>query len=456
MCAGFFHYAVLLYWIPFVPAHYGGLSAALSISIYILFVLLLSLIWALFSLIYNKLSTTYKYASFFVAPLIWVSLEYILTYIFTGFPWCLLGYSQFKNIYFIQLATVTGIYGLSFMIIFFQSMFVCSMRLSKKWPFFSALIAIIIVHACGYLSLKPVPASEKNFTAGIIQGNVPSDTYWGALTEKETMHLFNRHLEMSKQAADRGAEIIIWPELSVPLCFGCEEEYYVRFNEKLKAFVRKTRTHLLLGTVETKESQGHDLYFNAAILLSPDLSKSEYHKIHLVPFGEYTPYKKIFFFLEKVTSEVGDLTPGKQHVLHSFDSLSFGSPICYEIIFPQLVRKFVKKGANFLVTITNDGWYRRSSAPFQHFAMAVLRAVENRRFLIRAATTGISGVIDPYGRILARTELLTQTYLTEKITPLERNTFYTRYGDLFSFLSLALASIFFLLTFFRKKHPFLF
>jgi apolipoprotein N-acyltransferase len=174
--------------------------------------------------------------------------------------------------------------------------------------------------------------------------------------------------------------------------------------------------------------------------------------MHLVPFGEYTPYKKVFFFLEKMTAAVGDITPGTQYSLHQFEDTKFGSPICYEIIFPDLVRKFVKKGATFLVTITNDGWYERSAAPYQHFSIAVLRAVENRRYLLRAATTGISGIIDPYGRIVSKSELMTQTHLTGNITPSQKLTFYARFGDILPRASLTLTVIFLILTLTTTKN----
>jgi apolipoprotein N-acyltransferase len=174
--------------------------------------------------------------------------------------------------------------------------------------------------------------------------------------------------------------------------------------------------------------------------------------MHLVPFGEYTPYKKIFFFLEKMTASIGDITPGTQYSLHQFEDTEFGSPICYEIIFPDLVRKFAKKGASFLVTITNDGWYEKSAAPYQHFSIAVLRAVENRRYLLRAATTGISGIIDPYGRILSKSEIMTQTYLTGNITPSQKLTFYTRFGDILPRAGLTLTAVFLILTLTTRKN----
>ena len=224
-----------------------------------------------------------------------------------------------------------------------------------------------------------------------------------------------------------GAGLIVWPEFSFPLCFSCAEPLYV--------------------------------YLNTGLCLHPDLSMTQYHKMHLVPFGEYTPYKKVFSFIQKVTQAIGAVTPGRSQTLHSYEGKKFGTPICYEIIFPGLVRKFTEKGAQFLVTITNDGWYGESASPQQHFLIAVFRAVENRRYLLRAATTGISGIVDPYGRVLARTRLMTETYLSGRIRPIERLSFYARHGDLLPYLSLTLSGLFFILALIKsanerkKSHP---
>lgn len=450
LVAGFSFNAILIYWIPSVPAHYGNLSTGVSIIIYIILVLLLALFWAFFSLISAKIRQSYPKYIFFLFPFIWVSFEYILTHILTGFPWGLIGTSQYLNIYLIQLASITGVYGLSFVLVLFQSMFLYSMIKRKKAPFLIVLIFTLLIHFGGFLSLGKKSPSDNSFTASVIQGNVSSDIYWDQISTQEIWNLFSQHLELSRRAYERGARLIIWPEFSVPLCFSCDNRLYKDFKENLFQFVQITRSTLLLGSNETSGPPSDKRYYNTALCLKPDLSMTQYYKMHLVPFGEYTPYKKIFFFIEKMTHAIGDITPGTQYYLHLFDNIRFGCPICFEIIFPDLVRKFVKKGANFLVTITNDGWYGRSSAPYQHFSMAVLRAVENRRYLLRAATTGISGIIDPYGRILSKSELMTRAYLTGNITPYQTLTFYSKYGDVLPYVSLTLAAIFLILTMVKR------
>jgi apolipoprotein N-acyltransferase len=452
LIAGASYNAILVYWIPSVPAHYGNLSIGISIIIFMLLVLFLALYWAFFCLLWSKISQSFPKLVFFLAPALWITMEYILSHFFTGFPWGLIGSTQYANIWFIQLASLTGVYGLSFVLILFQSLFLYSMKHRKKAPFSFVLALMLIIHLGGLLSVKKIPDGEGSFTASVIQGNVPSDIYWNQVTAQETWELFNHHIELSHKAHEEGAGLIIWPEFSVPLCFSCSYGYFQDFKLELFRFVQETDCTLLLGTNEKTDSSGNENYYNTALCLSPDLSTSQYHKMHLVPFGEYTPYKKIFSFIEKMTHAIGEISPGTQHNLHQFKALEFGSPICYEIIFPNLVRKFVKKGADFLVTITNDGWYGKSSAPYQHFSIAVLRAVENRRYLLRAATTGISGIIDPYGRILSKSRLMTQTHLTGVITPSNRLTFYTKFGDILPYLSLTLSLVFLILAVVKKKN----
>jgi len=452
LTAGFSYYGLLLYWIPSVPAHYGNLSFGASLLIYVLLIFILALSWAFFTSLFTRLNQSFPRLVFFLAPFLWILMEYILTYILTGFPWCLQGYSQFKNIYFIQLASLTGVYGLSFLLVLLQSMFVFSMKFRKRYPFLITIGLIFLVYLGGFLTLKNTSPAKNSFRAAVIQGNVSSDIYWDKISAQETIELFNSHLELSRLSCEKGARLIIWPEFSIPLCFSCSEELYIYFKEELFKFVKYTNCTLLLGSNEITKTQDKISYYNTALCLNPDLSITHYYKIHLVPFGEYTPYKKIFFFIEKLTHAIGDITPGTKHSLHQFKDLKFGSPICYEIIFPNLVRKFAKTGANFLVTITNDGWYGKSSAPYQHFAMAVLRAVENRRYLLRAATTGISGIIDPYGRILSQSDLMTKTFLFGKITPRTKLSFYTKFGDVLPYVSLTLAAIFLILTIIKRKN----
>ena len=443
--------AILIYWIPAVPAHYGNLSLGISLLIYAVFVFYLALFWALFSWCFAKIQRVFPKLVFVLVPFLWIGFEYVLTHLLTGFPWGLLGYSQHKNLWFLQLASVTGIYGLSFVLVLFQSLFVYSMVHRLRTPFFLGLILVVLLHFGGWAAIENNPPMEKSFQASVIQGNVSSDIRWDQMSDLQTMDLFDQHMNLSMEAYEGGSRLIIWPEFSVPLCFSCAYGIYPELRNKLIRFSQQYGTTLLLGTSEAVLVDRVPHYYNTALCLHPDQTISQYYKMHLVPFGEYTPYKNIFFFIEKLTQAVGELSAGDEYVLHQFYGEKFGTPICYEIIFPNLVRNFVKRGAGFLVTITNDSWYGTSSAPFQHFAIAVVRAVENRRFLLRSATTGVSGIIDPYGRILSRTRMMTQAYLTGDIAPMEYLTPYTRLGDFAPIASLTLCAIFLILAVVYRK-----
>ncbi len=449
--AGFGFYAVLLYWIPAVPAHYGGLSWAFSFLTYLFFMLFLGVFWALVAWFFSQVKQTYPRAVWLVAPCIWVAHEFTMTHLLTGFPWGLLGYSQYQNLYFLQTASVTGVYGLSFVLVLFQCGFLYAMIFKKRSPFFLVLALVLLLHVVGFVGLKDIEPTADSFTGAVVQGNIPADTDFSRISYQETMQLFQRHLDLSRKAQTQGAQLIVWAELSVPLCFSCNYGIFPVFIRRLTDFVEETQCTFLLGTNEIAQNQDQIFYFNTATSLGPDLSPTFYYKMHLVPFGEYTPYRKLFSFIANFTHAIGDLTPGSEYVLHRFQGNEFASPICYEIIFPDIVRNFVRKGAHFLVTVTNDAWYGTSSAPYQHFAIAILRAVENRRFVLRSATTGISGIIDPYGRVLDRSHLHTASIHTGTITPSSSLTLYTRFGFGLTYLCLTLSLLFFILALVRKR-----
>jgi apolipoprotein N-acyltransferase len=451
LTAGAVFYGILLYWIPDVPAHYGGLSTALSLLVVLLLILVLALFWALFGFGFAYLRRRLGEAAFYVAPFLWVALEYGITHILTGFPWGLLGLSQYQNIALIQTASITGVYGVSFLLVLFQSLFAGSITHVKRMPFALGMIALAAVHVFGFLAAGKVVPGPGTFKAAVVQGNVPADLDWNREGANGILARFEDHLDLTRRAREAGAGLIIWPELSVPMCFSCEDSLNDRIENTLTGFVWESGTTLLLGTIETAGPPDAPRYYNTALQLAPDRAASKYAKMHLVPFGEYIPYRRILGFVERMAPAVGGLTPGQGRTLHSFRDIPYASPICYEIAFPDEVRRFVKRGARFLATISNDGWYGRSAALRQHFAQAVFRAAENRRFVLRAATTGISGIIDPYGRIVARSGIDERTFLAGDVTPESEMTFYARHGDVFSLAALTIAVLFLILALFKRR-----
>lgn len=448
--AGLAFYGILIYWLPYVPAHYGDVPYYISLIIFFILIAYLSLYWGIFGYVFSRTRRVSPELACFSAPFLWVTLEYGVTNILTGFPWGLLGYTQSPDLPLIQTASLTGVYGLSFLLVFFQSSLLLFFKEKIRSLLIISLVLIVLAHGTGFWILKKAPVSEKQFTAAVIQGNVSSDINWDRLKGEEITKIFDEHIELTTQARQQGAGLIIWPEFSVPLCFSCNHPLYQKFKQRLMNFARENNCTLLLGTKETAIEDRKELYYNTALCLQPDGSYTTYYKMHLVPFGEYTPYKKIFFFIDQLTHTIGEMTPGKEYTLHDYQGYKFASPICYEIIFPSLVRKLVRHGASFLSTITNDGWYGLTSAPHQHFNIAIFRAVENRRFLLRAATTGVSGLIDPYGRVVAKTPIMVKTLLVGQAYPINSSTPYTRFGDILPAVGLTISLFSFILTLLRR------
>ncbi|MEW6455941.1 MAG: apolipoprotein N-acyltransferase [Acidobacteriota bacterium] len=444
---GFSYYLISLYWIPSVMFKYGNLSKVLSSIFFLALILLLSLFWAIFSAaisIFIKISTNFMILS----PFLWISIEYIMSFIFTGFPWNLIGYSQVDFIPLIQISSVTGVYGISFLIILFNASITLLLITKKKWYVLITILLIFFTILYGIATTSFNYRTNGLFKVSVIQGNINQDIIWDS---KNLIEKFNEHMELSEASSKNHAKLIVWPEFSVPI--------YIRYNSFFKKimidFAKNRNVSFLAGFTDIRYENNSNNFYNSSFLISKDGVESVYDKIHLVPFGEYVPLRKFLGFFESITKEIGDFTPGKNSILHKVNGNKFGTPVCYEIIFPDLVRRFVKKGAVFIVTITNDAWFGKTSAPYQHFAMARMRAVENRRFLIRAASTGISGIVDPFGKIVKLIDLEKKGYAVSEIYPISYLSFYTRYGDVFAHFCILIslfAFIFFIIL--RKQVKF--
>ena len=392
---------------------------------------------------------------FLAAPALWVTLEYARTHLFSGFPWALLGYSQYRTLPVIQIADLTGVYGISFLIVLVNAglaeLFGNRMRYLPP-----AVAAIMTAVVLGYgLYRLNAPEGPGSIRIAVVQGNIEQDKKWDPFYQSEAIETYKR---LTRRALERKPDLVIWPETATPFHFGGIGDDR-RHSDALRRFVRATNTPLLFGspTYEVKQAGGSPLRNSAILLDRSGATGAVYHKMHLVPFGEYVPLKRALFFMEKLTSGDVDFQPGSGQTIMQVPLLrggavAVGTVICYEIIFPDLVRRFVRAGATVMTTITNDAWFGRTGAPGQHFSMAVLRVVENRIPIARAANTGISGFIDAKGRILESTDLFTEAYLVRTITPSATKTFYTRYGDIFSWLCV-LGSLLAILPLRQEKKP---
>jgi apolipoprotein N-acyltransferase len=386
----------------------------------------------------------------FFMPAAWVLLEYLRSHLFTGFPWSLIGFSQYKNLPVIQIADVTGAWGVSFLVVLVNVALYLILRKQSRVKvslICAAILFLSLIYGFYKLSCKPDPAGNgKLLKISVVQGNIPQYLKW----DKQAVDfILNNYKELTAAAAQDRPDLIIWPEASVPGVFGQDDAEF----KQVFSLVAQQKINLLTGAV-SRFGQG---YFNSALFIDNSGEPTAvYNKLHLVPFGEYVPFKNIFPFLETIVP-IGDIEPGRDYTIfrqpvdtfapptaglstnpEESQGIGFGVLICFEDLFPELSRQFVKRGARFLVNITNDAWYKQSSAPYQHFAASVFRAVENHVYLARAANTGISGFIDPFGRILSIVgnagagEIFVKGYCSQDIylIPAKR-TFYSRYGDLF-------------------------
>lgn len=450
---GMVYFSVTLYWIYHPIHYYGNTNLFLSIGSVLILSAYLSLYTGIFTLLINQIYKKTFYPLSIVAPSLWISLEYLRTYLFTGFPWAIIGYSQFSFLSLIQIADITGVYGVSFLIVAFNGAIVDLILLRKRtenMPFYplapgvAAIFFLVIaitasfIYSHSRLSENRHRDSSSSVKVSVVQASIPQDRKWDLAFQEEVIKIYKDLTE--KAVKIDSPDLVIWPETAVPFIFYPEKPLQpdMAFSLELISFVKRLRTYLLFGSIR---QTGAGLYNSAFLLNSDGKITYIYDKIHLVPFGEYVPLRPLLSFVEKITVGIGDYLPGRDTQLAITPFGKFSTLICYEIIFPGLVRNSLKSGADFIVNITNDAWFGKTWGPYQHFSMAVFRAIENRKPVIRAANTGISGFIDSNGRILAKTPLFERMTISMDIKTNRTRTFYSRYGDLFVFFCLLISII---------------
>lgn len=453
MLMGIFYFFGTAYWIYYSISHYGHLPLFLSIALVFLLCLYLSLYTGLFAMAFSARMQASKLPAFILAPVFWVLLEYIRSYALTGFPWSSIGYSQYKFLPAIQIADITGIYGVSFLVLAVNGavadIFLLKKRLSRMplFPVYQTILSLAVfavflaaIFTYGFWRLNQQRPGDT-LRVSLIQGNIAQDEKWNPEFRQQAI---NTYKDLTLKASSMSPSLIIWPETAVPFYFGYDEGP----SGDLVSFQHSLNSYLLFGSVLIKKppsSEGAALLSNSAVLLDRAGKVSYvYDKIHLVPFGEYVPLRTALFFVDKLVHGIGDFIPGDRVVRANTEIGSFSVYICYEIIFPGLVRKGFSKGGDFIVTITNDAWFGRTTGPYQHFSMAVFRAIENRKPVVRAANSGISGYIDSNGRIQNATRLFEGRAETVDIKKDGTLTFYSRYGDIFSYFCI-IAALFLLI-----------
>ena len=425
-------YTGLLYWL--VNVTMPGL---------IILVIILTIISGFFGVM---ASIVMKYSmDLLIIPFIWVIFEYLKSHIFTGFPWGLLAHSQYKNINLIQIADITGVYGISFVIIAFNMAFFAVIKRRERKIAYLMVSLLFIVISTSYGIYK---SDNLNLISGprisVVQGNIPQEQKWDSSFAEDILSVY---AGLSKQAASDSPDLIVWPETSFPYLAEAGRQP----AKEIKDLAKELNIPILAGIAYFDG----DRYYNSAILFDGDNEFLDiYSKMHLVPFGEYVPLENLLSFLRKhIDKPIGDFGKGTKYTVFPVTSLrntnsssgalmrsisfnKFGVLICFEDIFPYISRGFVSEGANFLINITNDAWFGRTAASKQHMISSVFRAVENRVSVVRAANTGISCFIDPTGKVTSSVtkgghDIFIEGYETKEIDIARTRTYYNVYGDIF-------------------------
>ncbi|HOX94826.1 MAG TPA: apolipoprotein N-acyltransferase [Syntrophales bacterium] len=389
LVAGLVYNVGLLYWVSGVVVQYGHLPLWLGILIMLLLTLYLSLYVSLFAAAVNYLGRR-QVPLAVTAPLLWVLLEYGKAHLLTGFPWGSLAYSQYLNLPMIQIADLTGPYGVSFLLVLVNAV-LCDLITQKESRFvvLTELVAGSILLSAAYTygayRLADTGARIRNTPSkpvAIVQGNVDQSIKWDPRFQQETIRTYT---ELSGKAALGSPDLIVWPETATPFLFQQVDEK----QGEVLAVARSAKAFLIFGSISYRRIENRTHFQNSAYLLSPQGEiLGRYDKVHLVPYGEYVPLRPFFPFVEKLAVGVGDFLPGEGFEPLSMDGEKVGILICYEAIFPEISRAYRERGASFLVNLTNDAWFGKSSAPYQHLAITAFRAVENRLFIIRRPTRG--------------------------------------------------------------------
>lgn len=476
---GVLWYLGTCYWIYKTMHEYGRLDPVVSVLVLIGFALYLGLYHALFGWLFTALVKRLgSVKALLLAPALWVAVELARFWV-TGFPWNLLGGAQIDNASLMLLVPVTGVYGASFYIAAVNAAFVVAFvssgrRRKLAVSIFAAAIAIPLL---GNLR-APVVAPKPTHEAVLVQQNIPiaDGVQWTAEYFDQTIAAVAEVSRIPRAATPaNGPRLLIWPESPAP--------FYVndpKFRHWVSTVAADQNAFLIAGSVGMKATgnanNDYEIYNSATLIAPSGEFIDRYDKVHLVPFGEYVPFKKILFFANELTREVSNFTPGArrnvltlaavpaaaEHKHHPGMEMPPPAPvtqpagtkagvfICYESIFPDEVRQFARHGAEVLVNISNDGWYGNSGAIDQHLAMARMRALENRRWVLRATNTGVTASIDPYGRIVARAPRNVRTSLAAPYSLVSEQTVYTRWGDWFAYLCAIITLAALVLAFFRR------
>ncbi len=478
LLAGMVHYLSLLYWVIIAIGRYGKLPLWDSVPALLFLALYMSCYLAVFCAFVSRIWQKKEVLLVWAAPILWVGLDYIRSFLFSGFPWQDLAYSQYRALFMIQIADVTGHFGVTFLIVLINCitalLFVLrrdnrsvaqsslsalmAARIRRAWyfavlPALCLMVTIMVYNLLRYSQISEVIDNSPKIKFATVQGNIEQDQKWSPAMRLKTI---DTYIELSGQAMvkdDEPPALLVWPETALPFLIN-ENPFFNKLKADLTAY---EKTWLLAGAPYYEKKEGKNqppekeniLSYNSAYLLTGDGEVAgRYDKQHLVPFGEYVPFSDFLPLPGPLVENIGSFSSGQPISPLSCQGAEIGVLICFESIFPKLARDWTSRGANLLVNITNDAWFGRSSAPWQHLSMAVFRALENRRGLIRSANTGVSTYIDPLGRMAETSPLFQPYYMVADAPLLVVKTIFVVFGHYFGLFCL-LASL--PLAFFLKK-----
>ncbi|HEY6929332.1 MAG TPA: apolipoprotein N-acyltransferase [Thermoanaerobaculia bacterium] len=381
-------------WIVYVVTHYGGQGSVMGVVCLLILATILAEWPALVAGGTVACAPAGSLRRLAVFPLLWMASEHARTFVYKGFPWNLTGHALFRHPAWIQSASIWGVYGLGFAVVGTSALIAAAVVQRNLRPGIAAAVLVAAIGIGGASRLARPPQPARSISVALVQPNLSEeDKEEPGGSAKSYRIVLDQALEASRARAD----LIVLPESAlVPL--------YWQGSEILRRDLVRVADECCLVLFNDIEEEASGRYYNVARLLGPEgLRGRPYRKVHLVPFGEYVPLPRVFFFVRQISNVIGEFSAARMPTLLESDGVRIGMGVCYEITYPEIARIEARDGANLLVTISNDSWYGRAGAQAQHFAGAVIRAVETRRYLLRAAITGISGIVDEKGRI--RSEL---------------------------------------------------
>ncbi len=441
-------FVCLIYWIFHVLRNNTSMGSIMSICVLLCLSSYLSLFPSFFSFAVSQSIVKYGRHALFFSPVIWVALEFIRNYALSGFPWGSVGYSQASVISLIQIASVSGVYGISFVIILVNASFAfCIIGSRKLWRFLPLAMSVVLVAVLilwGYARIESASDEGETLNVACIQGN-----YGGTFNEvSDDTDILAEYIAMTHEAVEQGAALIVWPETTSSFEICCTSGY----EELLKEMCRNWDIDLVLGSIHQEMKTKDEIYYNSAFHMRADGTMGErYDKMHLVPYGEYVPMPRLLFFVRKFVEMAGDFSKGKDYTIMTYKEHPFAVLICYEVIFPEAMKRFAHRGATFFVNITNDAWFGDSSAPYQHFDFLKIRSVETGRFFVRCAATGISGIVSPYGKVLQETKPFSREIIVGPIKTMHSMTVYMRYGDVLAIACVIMSFILIASSFTKRR-----